>query len=356
MIKKKYLLSICYLAVTLTSLHAQTNPSTSDSSLFYKEDQTENQLKFEVKKQLDIKYDSEEQFFSAIINRKKPVFLTKNSLFESQKNEDDNEEREYHSVFKLDSNDHNELLPVLLNFKEVLYPIGFINDTIVEAKTNSDIYYISKSAIGDQEVSSTPLEFNEAFLNPAYFYFIKFKNDPGIQHSIQCYVTSKLNDYEWVSEFDKMDYINSLSKKIYNHITNNSRIENDGYFKIFEATFDTYNFEDKSYNVSIENLLDQSEFFENDFRNTISFKNIDSNTTIGEYFEFKCNELNARKIADLFGSDRKLFIKIGLTSVTNTRLSNCDDYEYQNAFFVKSLIISSDSSFNDVNVVRLNFE
>lgn len=274
----------------------------------------------------------------------------------SKKKENYNNERDYHSVFKLDPNDHNEILPVSLNFKEVLYPIGFINDTIFEAKTNSDIYYISKSAIGYQEVKSTPLEFDEAFLNPAYFYFIKFKNDPAIKQSIQCYVTSKLNDYEWVSEFDKMDYINSLSKKIYNHITNNSRIENDAYFKIFEATFDTYNFEYKFYNVSIENLLDQSEFFENDFRNKISFKNTDSNTAIVEYFEFKCNELNARKIADLFGSDRKLFIKIGLTPDTNSRLSNCDDYEYQNDFFVKSLIISSDSSFNEIDVVRLNFE
>ncbi len=35
---------------------------------------------------------------------------------------------------------------------------------------------------------------------------------------------------------------------------------------------------------------------------------------------------------------------------------NCNDYEYQNDFFVKSLIISSDSSFYDENVVRLNFE
>ena len=165
-----------------------------------------------------------------------------------------------------------------------------------------------------------------------------------------------MNDYEWVSEFDKMDYINSLSKKIYNYISNNSRIETATFFKIFEATFDTYDFENKSYNVSIENLLDQSEFFENDFRNTIRFKNTDSNTAIGEYFEFKCNELNARKIADLFGSERKLYIKIALTPVTNLRLSDCNDYEYQNDFFVKSLIISSDSSFYDENVVRLNFE
>ena len=34
MIKIKDILSICYLAMTLTRLHAQTNPSTSDSGLF----------------------------------------------------------------------------------------------------------------------------------------------------------------------------------------------------------------------------------------------------------------------------------------------------------------------------------
>ena len=166
------------------------------------------------------------------------------------------------------------------------------------------------------------------------------------------FALAKVSQDIWQREFDDFYEKYAASYKE-GQLISGSDVRNFIYERV-----DTVSNERFTYSQSIieQNYKVPTEFFENDFRNTIRFKNTDSNTAIGEYFEFKCNELNARKIADLFGSERKLYIKIGLTPVTNIRLSNCNDYEYQNDFFVKSLIISSDSSFYDENVVCLNFE
>lgn len=344
----KNIISICCFII-FGSINAQTN------DIFYKEDNSFNNIKSTSDKTVDKrKIYSETNSIISFTSQKKPFFLT--GLSSQPIFEDGNDRLSYYnSIYEFDES-ANELNNISLEFKDVLYPSRVINDTIIEAKSSSKTYYIYKNGFEYDQISQMPIEFNENYLNSVSFYFSKYKNDPSIQNAITCYSESKIKKYNWMNEFDKQDYVNLLSQKILKS-SNSYKIDNynsTSLYKEYYASFDTYNFSSNTYKFKLEVLLKVSSFFNNDFDSTFYFKY--SNQYRSNPFEFKCDETIARQIANLLNSERKVYLRIELNPANSGNLCNCNYCNYENKFFIKTLLVSSTQNFNENDVVRLNFE
>jgi hypothetical protein len=355
----KYLLCF-FIFLIFEGLNAQTDTNNKESDLFYKEDNSENNTDSRTNNTTlqTKKYNFEKSNFSDFIDNNKPIFLTgksSNPLKKSDYYDDDNLELCYNSIYEVEKYS-NELRKIPLTERDVLYFSRVINDVVIEAKSNSRTYYVYKVAFDYNQVSSTLIELNDDFLIPVNLYFSNFKNNTSIQQSVRCYAKSRLDDYNWKSEFDKEDYVNLVTNKILNNLKSIIGQNGNSYYKIYEGIFGSYNFENNTYNVDLSQQIGVSDFFKNDFDNRIFYKgDRNYNNYVQESIEFKCNPTIARQIADLFDSERKLNIRLELIpSSSNTNLCVCGGF-YENNFMIKSLVISRDNNFNESNSVRIYF-
>ncbi len=356
----KYLLSL-FLFLIFDGLNAQT-VTNNNSDLFYKEDNSNsNPQNNPVNKTNNTapqtkKYGFEKTNFSDFINNNKPIFLSGKSS-KPIKNSDyygnDKNELCYNSIYEVE--DH-ELEIVLLSERNILYYSRVINDTVIEAKSNSRIYYIFKKAFEYNEISSAPMELNDDFLTPVNLYFSNFKNNTSIEQSVRCYAKSRLDDYSWKSEFDKEDYVNLVTKKILNNLKSDFGQNGSSYYKIYEGIFRNYNFESNTYDIVLAQQIGVSDFFTNDFDYRLYYKgDRNYNNYVQSNLEFKCNPTVARQIADLFDSERKLNIKLELIPTSsNSNLCICSSC-YENNFMIKSLVICPDTNFSESNSIQIYF-
>lgn len=348
----------CFLFFTINigCLFAQSNSNATESDLFYKEDVTEKKEENKSNlRSLKQKNNTKSSFFD-FINNQKPFFLTGKSISPFKKTSyynNDEFELYYNSIYEYEKYSH-ELEFVSLNNKAILYFSRVINDSIIEAKSNSKTYFIYKKALNINQINSEPIELDDDYLKPVILYFSNFRNNPNIKSSIKCYVETMLKDYDWKSEFDKEDYAVLVTQKILNSIKLNE-LNTNSYYKDYTAVFKNYNFESNIYNVNISKIIGSSDFFNNDFKNRIEYKSIYGYTNNAENnLEVKCNPSIAREIAALFDSERKINIRVELIPLYNSTLCNCSSC-YENKFSIKSLIISKDGSFNDGNSIRINY-
>ncbi len=354
----KYLFYLSILFIFEGSI-AQTDSNNKESDLFYKEDNSDNNLaiKTSIPAPQTKKYTFEKSNFSDFINNNKPIFLSGKSSKPVKLNEyygDDNSELCYNSIFEV-GNYSNELRKIPLSERDILYFSKVINETVIEAKSNGKTYYIYKIAFDYNQFSNTPMELNDEFLTPVILYFSNFKNNNSIQQSIKCYAKSRLDDYNWKSEFDKEDYLNLVTQKILNSIKSAPVQNGNSYYKIYEGIFGSYNFERNTYEVDLAQQIGFSDFFNYDFDYRLYYKGKNNYNYIQGNLEFKCNPTVARQIADLFDSERKLNIKLEL--IPNSSSSNlciCSGC-YENNFMINSLLICPDTNFSESNSIRIYY-
>lgn len=355
----KYVLFLS-LFLLFEVVNAQTDTNKNESDIFYKEDNSENNS---VNKTINSgpqtkKIDYEKSNFNYFINNNKPFFLTgKSSNPKKNSNYYDSESTElfYNSIYEVE-NYSNELREILLTKREILYFSRMVNDDIIEAKSKSKTYYINKIAFDLNQISSSPIELDDNFLIPVNLYFSNFKSNSSIYQSVKCYVKSRLNEYNWKSEFDNEDYVNSVSQKILNNLKLNLGQPVISYYKIYNGKFSNYNFESNTYNVDLEEQIEVSDFFKNDFNNRLFYKDDRNyNNYVENDIQFKCNPTIARQISDLFDSERKLNVKLELIpTISNSNLCSCSDC-YENNFIVKSLVISKDNNFSKSNSIIIYY-
>lgn len=349
----------CFLLFILNSgyIKAQNNSNSTESDLFYKEDNTEKKEDNKSNTVVLQQNNNPKSNFSDFINSKKPFFLTGKSLSPiKNRSYYNNEGFElfYNSIYKYDKYS-NELEFVSLNNKEILYFSRVINDSIIEAKSNSKSYFIYKKALNINQIKNEPIELDDEYLKPVILYFSNFNNNSNIRNSIKCYVETKLKDYDWKSEFDKEDYVVLITQKILNNINKNNNLKANLFYKEYTAIFGNYNFENNIYDVDISEIIGSSEFFNNDFENRTEYKSIYGYTKNADNnLEVKCNPTIAREIATLFDSERKINIRMELIPLYNSTLCNCGSC-YENKFSIKSLIISNGKDFKDSNSIRIYY-
>ena len=345
-------------------LNAQTDTNNKEADLFYKEDNSDNNSQNNpVSKIINSapqtkKYSFEKSNFSDFINNNKPIFLSGKSSKPIKKTDyygDDNTELCYNSIYEVEFYS-NELRKIPLIEKDILYFSRMVNDAVIEAKSNDKTYYIYKVAFDYNQFSSNPMELNDDFLTPVNLYFSNYKNNTSIQQSVRCYAKSRLDDYNWKSEFDKEDYVNLVTQKILNNLKNDFGQNGKAYYKIYEGIFGSYNFEKNTYDVELNQLIGVSDFFNYDFDYRLYYRgDRNYNNYVQSNLEFKCNPTVARQIADFFDSERKLNIKLELTPTSsNSNLCVCGSC-YENNFIIKSLVICPDINFNESNSVRIYF-
>ncbi len=303
------------------------------------------------------KFDTPKLNLSGFINDKKPIFLI-GKITPRNEYENENEDGEYSNVNgdyfeNIYVKQYDELKLFSLNKRVQLYFSSFINDTIIEAiSTNSETYYIFKSALYSNQLSSLPVEFNDDNLEPVLMYFSKFKTNPNLQNSLRCFVESKLSRYTWKTEFDFKDNSDLLIKKILSGL-NQSVVNNyDKYYRIYNGKFRIYDFENTSFTVDLVKLLGNSRLFQNDFSYRIINKDL---LSTGNEVKFKCNPNVAREISKLFDSDRNVKIKLILAPSNYFDLCICENC-YAIDFKIKSILVSKDDSFNDSDTIRINLE
>jgi hypothetical protein len=353
----KYIYCFLLFIVSNAYLRSQINSNTTESDLFYKEDDTEK--KEDIKSNIRVlqQKNNTKSNFNDFINSQKPFFLTGKSLSPLKKTSYyNNEDFElfYNYIYEYEKYS-NELQFVSLNNKAILYFSRVINDSIIEAKSNSKSYFIYKKALDINQINNEPIELDDEYLKPVILYFSNFSNNSNIRNSIKCYVETKFKDYDWKSEFDKEDYVILVTQKILNNIKINNKLNTDSYYKDYTAVFGNYNFENNIYDVNFSGIIGSSDFFNNDFENRIEYKSIYGYTKNAENnLEVKCNPSIAREIATLFDSERKINIRMELIPLYNSTLCNCSSC-YENKFSIKSLIISRDTNFNESNFVRIYF-
>lgn len=335
---KNYLLIFCLFFFGKTI--AQSDSTNSQNDIFYSESEP-------VKKNINSTSTSannlnlDKNLMNKLLLNNKPFFLTRNSGSLNYHNVE-SDEFEYSFIYQLESDDPNELRSVPLNIKQVLYPVKSINDTIIQVKSYSDTYFLStNNAIEYGEISEFPIEFENHNMEPIVFYFKSIKNKSNINNIVKCYVDSVLDDYNWLNEFVKYDYSNLITQKILENI-NSFQISDDNFYKEFESSFDVFNFNTNTFKVSLDKLLKQSHFFNNDFKNRLYIKNTNDNINwIYDNFEFVCSNEEARKITDLFDFDRNAIIKLELEYSNNINSCDCRSCDYKNDFIIKSLLITS---------------
>ncbi len=338
MMSKSYILIFFLFFFGL--INAQTYSTNSENDIFYSESELvqKNTNSFSNKSNnLNLNKD----FFDGFLNNKKPFFLTRKSGKLNYYNIS-SDEFVYSFIYKLESNDPNELRSVPLDFKQVLYPVKLINDTIVQVESKTDTYFLStKKALEYGEINEFPIEFSDSNLDPIVYYFKKLNNKTDINNLIKCYVDAKLDEYDWLNEFVKYDFSINITKKIAENIKS-YQFSYDSFYKEFKCNFGMFNFGTNKFNVSLNKLLKQSHFFDNDFKNNIYIKNPNNNPKwVNDNFEFNCSNDEARQITNLFDFDRNAIIKLELEY--NNRLNSCDcnSCDYQNDFVIKSLVITS---------------
>lgn len=363
-------MKIRYIGIILFSLNliAQTDTLNVEKDLFYIEvsqpinnlneesigaeyNQIERNTELDIENEPIDNYGDNKALFD-IVNKNKPIFLTGKSDYPIRGDYYSGNELCYNFIYSYE-NGSQELRYVPLTNKLALYPNRIINDSIIEAKSKSEIYYIFRKGLEYKQVSNSPEEFNEAYLSPVYFYFYKYKNEPSIKNAIKCFAESKLKIYNWNSEFDMQDNVNLLTQKI---LKNTTLRNNLVFYKEFEVTFNSYDFSRNSYTVELESLIETSDFFNNDFGSKIYFKGASryNKRPIEREFEFICNEIKAREISNLFDYDRKVNLKFELVPAIISNLCVCNYCEYENEFYIKSIVITSNS--NKYDSVQLNFD
>jgi hypothetical protein len=345
-----------FFLLIFIEVSAQEEKNT-ESDIFYKEEVQETSNKNALNSQTKTQNNTfENSNFTEFINNNKPIFLTGKSS-NPTKNSDyyGNMELCYNSIFDVE-NYSNELRKTPLREREILYFSRVLKDEIIEAKSKSKTYYLYKNAFNFNQISRNPIELDDNFLVPIKLYFSNFKNHSSIQQSVKCYVKSRLDDYNWKSEFDKEDYINIVTQKILANLKLNLVQDNSSYFKIYEGEFGNYNFENNTYNLDLIELIDISDLFKSDFNSNMYLKGERNyNNYVQNGMEFKCNPTIARQIADLFGSERKLNVKLELIpGSTNSNLCICGDC-YENNFLIKSMLLSRDTHFNENSSIRIYF-
>ncbi len=359
----KYLFYLSLLFI-FEGLNAQTDSNNKEADLFYKDDNSNsNPQNNPVNKTNNTalqtkKYNFEKSNFSDFITNNKPIFLTGKSskpIKNSDYYSDDNTQLCYNSIYEVE-NYSNELRKIPLTERDILYFSKIINDAVIEAKSNDKTYYVYKVAFDYNQVSSTPMELNDDFLTPVNLYFSNFKNNSSIQQSVKCFVKTRLDEYNWKSEFDKEDYVNLVTQKIVNNLKGDIGQNGNSYYKIYEGIFGNYNFEGTTYDVELAQQIGVSDFFTNDFDYRLYYKgDRNYNNYIQSNLEFKCNPTVARQIADLFDSERKLNIKLELIPTSsNSNLCICSSC-YENNFMIKSLVICPDTNFSESNSIRIYF-
>lgn len=357
----KYLLYFSLLFF-FVELNAQIETKNKESDLFYKEDNSDNGLQKKPlsrpnKKPLQaIKQNFENSIFTDFINSNNPIFFTgksSNPIGKSDYYGNNNLELWYNSIYELNE---KELQEIPLSERGILYFSEVINDSVIQARSDSRTYYIYKIGFDYNQFSNTPIELNDDFLKPVNLYFSNYKNNSSIHQSVRCYAKSRLDYYNWKSEFDKEDYVNLLTQKILNNLKLDIGQKGNSYYKIYEGIFGSYNFERNTYNINLAQQIGVSDFFKNDFEYRLYYID-DKNYMkyIQNGIEFKCNPKVARQIAEFFGSERKLNIKLELNPTsTNSNLCICGSC-YVNNFMIKSLVICQDTNFSESNSFRIYF-
>lgn len=354
----KYLFYISLFFI-FEGLFAQTDTNNKESDLFYKEDNTEDKTVNNTNNAPSVKkVNFEKSNYNDFINKNKPFFLTGKStkpLKEAGYYSDDKIELYYNSIYEVE-NYSKELKKIPLGEREILYFSRVINDAVIEAKSNSRTYYLYKIAFDYNQISSVPIELEDGFLIPVNLYFSNYRNNSSLLQSIKCYAKSRLEVYNWKSEFDKQDYINVVTQKILSNSKLNISQNGNNYYKVYTGIFDNFNFENNTYNIELDQLISVSNFFNNDFDNRMFYKGERNyNNYVESNLEIKCNPTIARQIADLLDSERKINIKLELIpSASNSDLCICGSC-YENNFMIKSLVICSDTNFNESNSIRVNF-
>jgi hypothetical protein len=335
---RNFVLIICLFVFEI--ICAQNDSRLSEGDIFYTESEIETS-KPNSNRVVSKNTNSNKGFINGLVSNKKPFFLTRKSgefnYFDSE-----SDEYEYSFLYQLETYDPNELRAVPLSFKQVLYPVKSINDSIIQVKSYSDTYFLStKKAIEYGEISELPIEFEDSNLDPIVYYFKSINNKSNINNTIKCYVDSVLDKYDWLNEFVKYDYSNLITQKVIENV-NSYQISNDHFYKVYESNFEVFNFDSKTFSVNLNKLLSQSDFFNNDFKNQLFIENsINSKNWIYDNFDFDCSNEEARKITDLFDFDRNAIVTLELKYINNLNSCDCNSCDYQNNFKVKSLIITS---------------
>ncbi len=250
----------------------------------------------------------------------------------------------------------NELLLSPIGYKTTIYPIKYLNDTIVICTKNpkkgnnyfdigsydlEDLVLFSLTAIDREEVSSQPYEFNSQYIK-RLFYTLQYSVNISVGNDYSCIVKDLLNQYNWSDEFIKQDIYNenleSFNQYAAKNLNNEYPSTYEEYFLDYRVKFNDYSFDKNEFPIQFGELVN--------FSSSLLAYNFDINLSINESFKKIDNSLFHYLENDNFDN---LFNKL---DKANNEYFNYDEYYLpMSVSDARNLL----TKFNDQRVTTIRF-